>query len=224
MVTQRTLVLIPAFNESKNIAGLVNEIRSLGYETLVIDDGSTDATPQILKSLDTHFIISEKNQGKGAALRRGFAWFLQGAYDYLILMDADGQHAPSEIVNFLERLRHSGASVIVGNRLADAGRMPSLRYWTNRVMSATLSLIAGQKIQDTQCGFRALTRQAVEKIHLKRDRFEVESEMVLEAAKHHLRIESIAIRSIYEGQSSHIQPFKDTIRFLRFLASRLFEK
>ena len=111
-----TLVLIPAFNERKNIARVVRAIRSLGYETLVVDDGSTDGSPEILKDLDTHFLLSAANRGKGATLRLGFEWFLQRPYDFLVLVDADGQHAPDEIALFLEKLK-KGAHMVVGDRL-----------------------------------------------------------------------------------------------------------
>ena len=170
----------------------------MGYDTLVVDDGSTDKTSDILRSLDTHFLISSVNCGKGTALQLGFRWFLDRSYDTLVIMDADGQHEAVEIPRLVQKLRESAADIVVGNRLEDPGPMPFLRVCTNRFMSALLSSLAGQKIPDTQCGFRALRRRVLEKIKLSCSRFEIESEMLLEAAKEGFHIQSLPVRAVYE--------------------------
>ena len=220
------LVLIPCYNEEKKIALVVQEVRGMGYETLVVDDGSTDKTSDILRSLDTHFLISSDNRGKGAALQLGFRWFLDRSYDVLVMMDADGQHEAAEIPKFIRTLHESKADIVVGNRLENPGPMPFLRVCTNRFMSALLSSLAGQKIPDTQCGFRALRRRVLEKIRLSCTRFEIESEMLLEAAKEGFRIQSLPVRALYKkgDRESNIHPLVDTVRFFKFVRPYLSKK
>jgi glycosyltransferase involved in cell wall biosynthesis len=217
-------VLLPAYNEAKNIARIVGEIRDLGFDTLVVDDGSTDETAEEAKRTGTNLIISRRNEGKGAAVRKGFDWFLMREYEALILMDADGQHDPRELARFVEALEKGGADLVIGNRMNDPGKMPWIRRLTNRFMSFILSGIARQRIPDTQCGYRAVTRLALRDLALKTSRFEIESEMLLKAAKMGFKIDSVPIRSVYEGGKSQVHPARDTVRFFKFLFGYLFSK
>ena len=197
-------------------------MRSLRFPVLVVDDGSSDGTPGKIKNLDVHSILSLKNKGKGASLRKGFEWFLGQNYSALILMDADGQHDPTQLSSFMKKLEE--ADFVIGNRMQDPHGMPWLRRMTNRCMSWMISAIAGQKIPDTQCGYRAITREALQKIQLRTTNFEIESEMLLEAARRGLVIRSVSIRSVYEGETSHIRPLRDTIRFFKFIFEFLSRK
>ena len=209
------IVLIPAYNEAARIAQVVRAVKERGYGALVVDDGSSD--PTAAKALAAGALVERRatNGGKGAAIRRGLETFLHLNAKAVILMDSDGQHDPDELPLFLGAL--AGADVVVGNRLDRPDGMSALRCLTNRLMSWTLSRLAGRRIPDTQCGYRALTREAVSRLRLKTDRFEIESEMLLEAAARGLRIVSVPVRSIYAGERSRIRPFGDTLRFFLFL-------
>jgi glycosyltransferase involved in cell wall biosynthesis len=222
--THDVCVLIPAYNEEKNITRIVEAVKKLGVSVLVVDDGSRDETPLKIKSLDVHAILSSVNEGKGASLRKGFEWFLGQNYSALVMMDADGQHDPEELPLFIKALEQEGTDLVVGNRMGNPQNMPALRRITNRFMSSVISLIARQPIPDTQCGYRAIRRQALEKIKLHTTNFEIESEMLLEAARHKLGIRSVAIRSVYEGGHSHIHPLPDTMRFFKFLIEFLLHR
>ena len=212
-----TCVLIPAYNEAKNIERVVRAVREQGFPVVVVDDGSTDGSKHILASLGIHAILSPKNEGKGASLRKGLQWFVaQHALKAVILMDGDGQHSPEELQDFLAVLNR-GADVVVGNRLWKPHGMPFVRLATNRFMSWLLSRAAGQNIPDTQCGFRAMTRRAVEGLRLETDRFETESEILLDASRRGLEVHSIPVRALYRDEVSHIRPLRDTFRFFRFL-------
>ena len=213
-------VLIPAYNEAERLPGLLKEVLALGFTVAVADDGSRDGTVRQAKALGAAVLETDRNCGKGSAIRRGIRWFLQRPYRALILMDADGQHAPAELGLFLEALNEGRHDVILGNRMGSSRGMPGLRRMTNRLMSFWLSLLAGQKVPDTQCGYRAFTRAALEKLSLKADHFEIESEMLLEAARHGFLIGSIPISCVYGMEKSRINPAKDTVRFLKFLMSR----
>lgn len=211
------LVIIPAYNEEKNIAQLVALVRSLGFPVLVVDDGSKDATVAKAEESGASVLVTAINQGKGSALRRGFAWFLNQNHPVAIMMDSDGQHDPKELKIFLKALNESSVQVVVGNRLDDPRGMPWLRRVTNRFMSWVISAVTKQNIPDSQCGYRAIRRQALEKFVLQTSNFEIESEILLEASRHGFTISSVPIQCVYQGEISRINPFRDTVRFFSFL-------
>ncbi len=211
------LVIIPAYNEEKNIARLVGEIRSLGFPVLVVDDGSKDATVDKAQGAGAEVLVATTNQGKGATLQRGFQWFLGKNYSAALIMDSDGQHDPKELSLFLKTLNQNDAQVVVGNRLHDPNGMPWIRRTTNRWMSRIISSIAKQEVPDSQCGYRAIRREVLQKITLNTAHFEIESEILLEAARHGFKITSIPVRCVYQDEKSRINPFGDTIRFFKFL-------
>ena len=217
MKTSECLVIIPAYNEGHNISRLIREVELLGFPVLIVDDGSEDATVSQAKAAGAEVLVTSVNQGKGMALRRGFDWFLKKNYAAAIMMDSDGQHDPKELNLFLAALGLDNAQVVVGNRLNDPKGMPWIRRATNRFMSWTLSSIAKQNVPDSQCGYRAMTREVIQKIKLKTAHFEIESEILLEAARAGFKIASIPARCVYQNETSHINPFRDTIRFFSFL-------
>jgi glycosyltransferase involved in cell wall biosynthesis len=210
-------VLIPAYNEEKNISVLLSKILARGYPALVVDDGSLDGTAAAAKEAGAAEVLRlESNAGKGAATRRGIEWVLGRGYEAVIFMDADGQHDPAELDLFFDAL-NQGAQVVIGNRMRNPAGMPWLRRATNRFMSWLISLLAHQTIPDTQCGYRAMTKNVLEKMSFSTDRFEMDSEMLLEAARLGARMESVPVRSVYEGGKSRIHPLRDTARFFLFL-------
>lgn len=164
-----------------------------------------------------HAVSHGENRGKGAALRTGFSWMLAREYGAVIAMDADGQHDPDELPDFQAALAKGDADLLVGNRMHHPEDMPFARVVTNRVMSGMISRLAGQSVPDSQCGYRALTRELVRKLRLSTDRYEIESEMILETARLGMRIGSVPIRCRYGGEKSRIRPVRDTLRFFSFL-------
>ena len=220
----RCLVLIPAYNAEAEIAEVVKKVRHQNFPVLVVDDGSSDNTAVKVMDLGVPVLVSEKNAGKGAALRNGFEWFLNKDYQAVILMDADGQHDALELDDFLKALNENSADLVIGNRMTEPKGMPWIRRLTNRFLSALLSWFSGWKIPDSQCGYRAIRREALKKMRFTSDHFEIESEMILEAAERGLHIRSVPIRSVYESHSSRIRPLKDTFRFFFFLIRRFFLK
>jgi glycosyltransferase involved in cell wall biosynthesis len=218
-------VLVPAYNEAANIAAVARAVRDSGYPVFVIDDGSTDETAAVARSVPGVFALrSPVNEGKGAAVRRGIKHALENNFKAVIMMDADGQHDPRELDLFFYALNNTGAGIIVGNRMRNPTGMPLLRRVTNGTMSWVLSVLTGQTIPDSQCGYRAAHSEILRKISLRTGRFEIESEMLLETAALGMVIGSVPIRSVYEGQKSEIHPFRDTYRFFRFLFRYFFMK
>ena len=188
---------------------------------LVVDDGSVDATSIRAKESGARLIQNPKNLGKGQALRTGFSYFLDSPFNFLITMDADGQHDVRDLEKFLKVREESGASLLIGNRMDNPTRMPWLRVLTNHFLSSLLSLVGGKKIPDSQCGYRLVSKEALRQMRFETSHFEIESEMLLEALRLKVDVRSVPVSSVYEGETSHIHPVRDTFRFFRFLFLRL---
>jgi glycosyltransferase involved in cell wall biosynthesis len=213
----RICVIIPTHNEAKAICGLIRRVLELGLEVIVIDDGSVDDTVKIATASGAKVLVSPINMGKGAALIKGYNFALQHGFDAVISMDGDGQHSPDDLLVFIQKAQTSECALIVGNRMGMTKEMPFLRVATNILMSKFISWIAKQHIPDTQCGFRLLKKELLSKIDLSTSKYETESEVLIKAAHLGFKIESIPVKTIYTGSKSQINPFLDTLRFLRFI-------
>ena len=210
-------VLIPAYNEEKRIGPVIDAVRKHDFVVVAVDDGSKDGTANVIRHSGAQCVVSPVNEGKGAAIRKGFDWVLKSRFQAVIVVDADGQHDPAELDSFVAALAAGDADLVLGNRMHDPKGMSFIRRLTNRGMSFIISSVAGQRVPDTQCGYRAFTRKALEKMALKTDRFEIESEMILSAGRSGLRMKSIPITSVYRDEVSRIRPVRDTYRFFKFL-------
>ncbi len=217
-------ILIPAFNEEKAIVEIIRYIRTYGLDVIVIDDGSTDNTAEEARKINAVVFSHERNRGKGQALRTGFEHVIRNGYDGVILMDADGQHSPWGVKDFLEHAAGSKADIIIGNRMGHPEGMPLTRRWTNIFTSFVISKLARQRIPDSQCGFRLIRSGVLKKISLSTFKYDTDSEMLIEAARKGFRIESIPILSIYAGQESQINPLIDTFRFFGLIFRKYFVK
>lgn len=217
----QVLVSIPAYNEEKRVGEIVRKCLATGADVCIIDDGSTDATSIQAQKAGASIIKHEHNLGKGTAIRSALKVLVDSRYQFLILMDADGQHDPSLIPAFIQRAITARAELLLGNRMQCTEKMPIVRKWTNQFMSWLISCLVHQYVPDSQCGYRLLTRTFVEKFHPTTNRFDLESEMLIQAGRLGFKIDSIPISTIYEGPSSHIHPFWDTLRFVKLILKYL---
>jgi glycosyltransferase involved in cell wall biosynthesis len=218
-MSARVVALIPCYREAARIGEVVRRARPHVDAVVVIDDGSPDATAQEAKSAGAIVLQHPVNQGKGAAIRTGMNYAVEKGYELMVFLDGDGQHNPDEIPKFIEAQRASDAAIVVGNRMTDVRRMPLLRKWTNQFTSWMLSRMAGQRIDDSQCGYRLLHRRVVSDIRMETCNFETESEMLIQAGRAGHRITGVPVQTIYEGQEkqSKIRPGRDSVRFLTLL-------
>ncbi len=209
------LALIPAYNEAGRIAGVVaNACRYL--PVLVVDDGSQDDTAQKAESAGAMVLKQTPNQGKGAALQAGFRWAIKRAYQAVITLDADGQHDPAEIPQFLQLYQATQADLIIGRR--DFNQMPPLRRLANWLGGLTYSWAVGQRIPDNQSGYRLISRRLIEIILTSREQgFEFEVEMITTCVRRGFKLAWTPIRTIYAGESSHINPIRHAQNFTRIL-------
>jgi len=209
----RVCVIIPSFNEVKEIGQLVAKVKQQGLDCLVVDDGSTDNTVQIAQSAGATVLKNIKNHGKGASLIKGFNYAMENDFDAVITMDGDGQHLPEDIPNFLRLLQYSDAGIFIGNRMHKPKNMPWERLLINRIMSLFISGVTKQKIPDTQCGFRLYPAKAVGSVELTTCHFQTETEVLLRAARKGIRLSSVPVKNIYwngNAPQSHFRPVVDT--------------
>ncbi|MBN9139611.1 MAG: glycosyltransferase family 2 protein [Micrococcales bacterium] len=160
---ERTLVVMPAFNESESVRSVVAEVLAKlpGVRVLVVDDGSADATADEARAGGAIVARLPFNLGVGGAMRTGFRYALEYGYENVVQVDADGQHDPAGVPLLLERL--TSADIVLGARFAGEGdyRVRGPRQWAMKVLSAVLTRMARTRLTDTTSGFRASGPRAV---------------------------------------------------------------
>jgi glycosyltransferase involved in cell wall biosynthesis len=211
-------VIIPAYNEESALAELIKKVKAKGVSVLAVDDGSIDNTYLVARKWADIALHNIKNLGKGITLRKAISYLIQEKdFDYVIVMDGDGQHSPQDLDLFIDQAK-KGVPFVVGNRMDNPSGMPLTRIYTNHCMSWLISKIAKQKIPDSQCGYRLIKKEILEKIIINTKKYEIESEILIKAAHHGYEIKSVPIKSIYsKNLRSKINPVIDTLRFIKFL-------
>jgi 5-formyltetrahydrofolate cyclo-ligase len=217
-------ILMPAYNEGKYIKDVLSECLQYRLDLIIIDDGSTDNTIEIIEKfpepveLKIILIKHRLNKGKGEALKTGFNFAAKNNYSGVITLDADGQHKVSEIEDFIKMAEKENPDIIVGSRFKNTKGMPFIRLATNFFTSWLISAIAGKKIDDVQSGFRYVSLRALKNINLETKNFDTEPEMLLKAGWLNYIIKNIPISTIYHKDFvSHVNPIKDTIKFFKLV-------
>jgi len=216
------LVIIPAFNAEKTISRLIEQISANNIEKkniLLVDDGSFDSTYETAKSCGIKIIQLRKNRGKGEALKTGFEYALKEGYSGVITLDADLQHDPKFIPEFI---RNADSDILVGTRERNLKIMPFSRWLTNNLTSVIVSIMGFTKVRDSQSGYRYISTGVLKSIKLKTKKYELESELLIKAGRKGFKISPVYISTIYEGSKSFINPFVDTGRFIKLMWKSLF--
>jgi glycosyltransferase involved in cell wall biosynthesis len=215
LVRSEVLALIPAYDEAQHIAAVVTEA-ARRLPVLVVDDGSTDGTSALAEAAGAEVLRYTPNRGKGVALRRGFRWALEQGYDAVVTLDADGQHDAAEITAFLRAFEARRGDLIIGAR--DFRQIPPVRRVANDLGSRTLSWALGRRVRDNQSGYRLLSRRLVERVVESEEAgFEFEVEVLVTCVLEGFALDWVPIRTIYAGESSHIDPWHHLVNFLRLV-------
>ena len=217
--------IIPAFNESKTIAGLVEKTAGAVRSVIVVDDGSTDGTAALVNGPGVRIVRHPYNRGKGESLLSGIEAAREAGCDFVVTLDADGQHRPENIPDLL---RHAGRdTLVVGSRMSEVHRIPKARYRANQTANFFISWAAGQWIPDTQCGFRVYPMNLFEKIHLRRNRrygFVFESEVLIEACRAGFQVKAVPIPALYGTvlqRPSHFRPVPDVTAIVLMVTGKI---
>lgn len=207
------LALIPAYQEGPRI-GAVVQAAGRHLPVVVVDDGSTDGTPDAAAAAGALVLRHPGNAGKGAALRTGFRHALDAGAAAVVTLDADGQHDPDEIPAFLAAFAASRPALIVGRR--DFSAMPSTRRIANTLGGIAVSAALGRSIPDNQSGYRLVDRTLMDALlDSGESGFEFEVEMIARAIALGLPMATVPIRTIYAGEPSHIRPLAHLREFVR---------
>jgi glycosyltransferase involved in cell wall biosynthesis len=206
--------LIPAYRAASSVASVVRGALHQLPTVLVVDDGSGDGTAEAASAAGARVLRFAENRGKGSALRAGFAELLRTNVSAVVTLDADEQHDPSEIPRLVERWRETGASLVIGSRQSLEAGMRPVRRFGNRFSRFAISWFAGVPVPDGQSGFRLYDAELLRALPLAGSRYELESEVIVRAARRGLRIEHvpIALARIEGTETSHFRPWADTAR------------
>lgn len=212
----KVLALLPAYNEHTHIARVIAGAKKF-LPVLVVDDGSQDDTAEIARESGAIVLRQEPNQGKGAAMERGFRYALENGYDAVITIDADGQHDTGEIPLFLEEFKKNCSDLIIGRR--DFRKMPFVRMCSNTIGTWMFSWAMGQYIPDNQSGYRLVSARLMDRmLTSKLHGFEFEVEMILRCVMEKYKLGWVTIKTIYADEHSHIHPIPHVIRFFKITA------
>lgn len=225
MKSEPWAVVIPAYNAVGTIDRVISGVSAyVSHDRiLVVDDGSTDDTAQSVRNSGAQLLQRQTNGGKGRALRDGFHYVLKWNPDWILCMDADAQHDPEVIPAFQEAAYKDEYDLIIGNRRSDLAEMPLSRRVSNVVSSLLLSLRTGMKLYDVQCGYRAINADALRRMDLKAQSYDIEAEMILKAWRLDCRIGWIAIPTLYRGEPSFLRKLPETVRFLKVFVRSFYE-
>jgi len=211
----RIVALIPAYNADRFVGDVIRRAQ-VHLPVIVVNDGSTDRTLAEATATGATVIDQQPNQGKGAALKRGFRAASDQGVAAVIPLDADGQHDPAEIPLFVTRFRATGADLIIGER--DFSKMPLVRRVSNTIGRLAFSWAMGRRIRDNQSGYRLLSRRLMEAVLGSAERgYEFEMDMIVIAVKRGWRIEGVPIRTIYGEEKSNIKPLDHVVHFFRMV-------
>lgn len=223
---KKVCVLIPAFNAGRTIARVIHKVQALALApvVLVIDDGSTDDTRQAAQGTGALVIAHSKNSGKGAALRTGFEQ-CQAIADIVVTIDADDQHDASRIPEMLRILAQKQFAMVIGTRSIDLKIMPWPRLLSNFYSSLIVSCFCGQKISDSQSGFRAIDTRILKEMQLTTYHFDTETEILLRTARLGYKIGACRIPTVYyDDGSTAIKPLADVMRFILIILKMVFRR
>ena len=193
-----TVACIPAFNEEGVIGDMIKDTLSFVDSVVVCDDGSSDNTSLEAKEFGALVIKHNENKGKGAALRTLFDHVKHSNAEIVVTIDGDGQFLPNEIKKLIKPIQDNLADVVVGYRFDDSDEMPSYRKFGNKILDHATNIVTNLPIRDTQSGFRAYSKKAIEQIEFSNDGFTADSEILINAAEHGLRISEEKITVIYD--------------------------
>ncbi len=224
---KRTLAVVPCYNEEATIGSVVLKTKHHVDEVLVVDDGSADDTAKIARDAGATVISHKGNKGKSPTIKTGFRYALDKNFDYVITIDGDGQHNPSEIPSVLGNIMNNGYDISIGYRAGNKTEMPKWRRVGKRILDYTTGFGNGGFVTDSQCGFRAFNKKAVKCINPKLNgtAFNVESEQLIRAHELGLNVVNTHVSCKYKNlDTSTKNPTSHGFSVLKYVLWLIAEK
>ena len=214
-------LVIPARNAAHSLPGVLEAVLRVlpPAAVLVVDDASSDATAEVARAHAVQVLEPHMGElhGKGAALRKGFRFWLAKGVECIATLDADGQHDPARLPELVRLFEEQQLDLLIGDRgfRQHASSMPWDRRFSNRVTTALLNLRTGFQLRDSQCGYRVIRSWLVADDSFYCTGFDFESELLLAAADRGARVGQASIPLVYNDAGSHMNRLRDTLAFMR---------
>lgn len=217
-----TTIIMPAYNVDREIQNLLLQMTAYKKDIIIIDDGSTDNTYKIIKSLNYNVIRKEKNEGVASALRTGIDYAINCGYQNAIFMDSDGQHSPSYIDKFLYML--NDYDFVSGNRFHKNTIAPDIKLASNLLASMIVYRIWGKKYNDISCGFKAIRLSKDINLAIKESKgYSIVFDLFFYAFKHDYRIGTIEVDAIYDYSTFQMTRSEEILAFIFALKQNISE-
>jgi glycosyltransferase involved in cell wall biosynthesis len=214
--SEHCCVLIPTYNNSATLKNVIENVSLYTDNIIVVNDGSTDSTEEILRSFPGLDVLSySPNKGKGIALRKGLKYAYNKGFQYAISIDSDGQHFAEDLFKFIEKLKEEKNSIIIGARNMDQASVPGKSSFGNKFSNFWFKLETGVTAPDTQSGYRLYPLKPLSAINFITRKFEFEIEVLVRASWKGVKISHVPVRVYYAPPAervSHFRPFKDFTR------------
>lgn len=212
---------MPTYNNQGTLLKVIEELKLYTSNIVIVNDGSTDSTPEILNSFPEIRVLNfPQNRGKGEALKQGFNFAENLGYDYAVTIDSDGQHYPDDLDIFLRDLENKKDGdpeiLLVGDRNMGQDGIPGKSSTGNKFSNFWYLVVTGVQLHDTQSGYRLYPLKIINPIKLYTKKFEFEIEVIVKASWRNVTVKNIPIKVFYdkENRVTHFRPFKDIVRIV----------
>ena len=216
--------VIPAFNEEKTIGRIVTETRRFVRDVIVVDDGSSDQTANVAAGAGAIVLKHGQNSGYGSALSTGFRFVRSNGTGIMIVLDGDGQHNPAEIPKLIAPIMSGEADVVTGSRFMNGqskGDVPAYRKLGIGIVNRAWGVANGEKMTDTQCGFRAYSRAAIDSMDIKESNMSASLEILDEATRKNLKVVEVPVSVGYDGDTSTVSPGRHGMELVNYVIRKL---
>ncbi len=221
------IAVIPAYNEGKTIKRVLEETKPNVDKIIVVDDGSTDDTYEKAAETATHVIRHKTNNGVGIALEAGIRKALEIGADWIVALDADGEHDPREIPLLLDTARREKADIVIGSRFlrdGEAVRMPFVKRASNALSTIMFGAIYRVRLTDTQSGFRVYEKRVFEGTDWDEDGMLFNTEILIASSRRHLRLFEVPIVSVSSGKRLGNHQFEEVVTYPFLLVKNIAKK
>jgi glycosyltransferase involved in cell wall biosynthesis len=222
-----TTAVIPAYNEEKTIGRIVEETSKYVNQVVVVDDGSTDGTREVARSAGAMILGHSHNAGYGASLATGFKYVKNNGAGILVVLDGDGQHDPGQIPQLIAPIIEGKADVVIGSRFMDdehKSEMPAYRRFGIGVVNKAWRFASSDSMTDTQCGFRAYSRRAIDGIDIREAGMSASLEVLDQASDNNLKVVEVPVSVRYGDNTSTMEPGKHGMELINYIMKKLKEE